>query len=133
MRAKYLGEQSLLQQNASLSVAVINRQQDRVIHWRPYMSSQRLWLKIILIVLQAHLTIVAQGKDQTGINTDTFDFLSPFYQSQLRRQPELIFFTLYKDNVYNILVRHSPESDLQQRLGVVCSLSYTPDHLIVRL
>ena len=97
------------------------------------MSSQRLWLKVILVVLQAHLTIVAQGKDQTGIDTDTFDFSSPFYQSQLRRQSELIFFTLYKDDMYNVLVCDSPESDLQQRLGVVCGLSYTPDHLIVRL
>ena len=98
-----LGEQSLLQQKASLPVTVINRQQNRVIHWRPYMSSQHLWLKVISVVLQAHLTIVAQGKDQTGINTDTFDFLSPFYQSQLRRQSELIFFTLYEDDVVLVL------------------------------
>ena len=100
-------------------------------HWRPYMSSQRLWLKVISIVLQAHFTIVAQGKDQTGIDTDTFDFLSPFQQSQLRRQSELIFFTLYEDDVYTVLVCDSPESDSQQWLGDVCGVLY--DHLIMRL
>ena len=97
------------------------------------MASQHLWLKVILVMLQAHLTIVVQWKYQTGINTDTFDFSFPFYQSQLQRQSELIFFTLYEDNVYNVLVCDSPESDLQQHLGVVCGLSYKTDHLIVRL
>ena len=67
------------------------------------------------------------------MDADTYNFLSPFYQSQLQRQSELIFFTLYKDDVYNVLVCDSPESDLQQRLGVVCGLSSKPDHLVVRL
>jgi hypothetical protein len=76
------------------------------------MSSQRLWLKVILVVLQAHLTIVAQAKDQTGIDTDTFNFSSSFYQRHLRGQSELIFFTLYEDDVYNVLVCDSPDVDL---------------------